>query len=128
MSMTPRQRTRTGWFLTLSGFLACPCHLVVTLPLAVAVLSGTALGGWIATHQGAIALGTTLYFLGALALGMTLLLSRARPTHHMRQEAQLAGGPACERRSMGSTDSTVSAESTQTTAAGNTAAPAADLR
>jgi hypothetical protein len=57
-----------------TGFLACPCHLVITLPLAVALLGGTALGGWIATHQGAIALGATRYFVGALIVG-TMRLS-----------------------------------------------------
>jgi mercuric ion transport protein len=75
--MQPRHRTLTGWFFTVTCFLACPCHLVVTLPLAAALLGGTALGGWIATHEGAIALGATLYFVGALALGATLLLTRA---------------------------------------------------
>jgi hypothetical protein len=74
--MQPRRRTGAGWFFTVTGFLACPCHLVITLPLAVALRGGTALGGWIATHQGAIALGATLYFVGALALGATLLLAR----------------------------------------------------
>jgi hypothetical protein len=70
------RRKGTGWFFTVTGFLACPCHLVVTLPLAVALLSGTTLGGWIATHEGGIALGATIYFVGALALGMTLLSMR----------------------------------------------------
>ena len=65
-----------GWFLTVTGVLACPCHLVITLPLAVALLGGTALGGWIATHEGAIAVGAGVYFIGALAVGMTLLSLR----------------------------------------------------
>ena len=69
------RRTITGWFLAVTGFLACPCHLVITLPLAAAALSGTALGGWIATHQGAIFLGASIYFIGALAAGATLLLA-----------------------------------------------------
>lgn len=69
-------RTVGGWLLTITGFLACPCHLVVTLPIAVALLGGTSLGGWIATHQGAIALGASIYFVGALALGGTLLIGR----------------------------------------------------
>jgi len=60
------RRTTTGWFFTVTGFLACPCHLVITLPLAAALLSGTALGGWIATHQGAIFVGASIYFIGAL--------------------------------------------------------------
>ena len=68
------RRTITGWFLAVTGFLACPCHLVITLPLAAALLSGTALGGWIAGHQGAIVVGASIYFIGALAVGATLLL------------------------------------------------------
>src|SRR5260370_11346729 len=69
------RRTITGWFLAVTGFLACPCHLVITLPLAAALLSGTALGGWITTHQGAIVVGASIYFVGALAAGVTLLLA-----------------------------------------------------
>ncbi len=68
-------RTLTGWFLGITGFLACPCHLVITLPLAAALLSGTALGGWITTHQGAIFVGASIYFVGALTAGATLLLA-----------------------------------------------------
>ncbi len=69
------RRTITGWFLAITGFLACPCQLVITLPLAAALLSGTALGGWIAGHQGAIFIGASIYFVGALAAGATLLLA-----------------------------------------------------
>jgi MerE protein len=69
------RRTVTGWFLAVTSFLACPCHLVITLPLAAALLSGTALGSWIITHQGAIAIGASNYFIGALAAGATLLLA-----------------------------------------------------
>jgi hypothetical protein len=69
------QRTISGWFLAVTGFVACPCHLVLTLPLAAALLSGTALGGWITTHQGAIVVGASMYFVGALAAGAMLLLA-----------------------------------------------------
>jgi mercuric ion transport protein len=69
------RRALIGGFLAVTGFLACPCHLVITLPLAAALLGGTALGGWIATHQGAILVGATIYFIGALAGGATLLLA-----------------------------------------------------
>src|SRR5262245_37478642 len=71
------RRTITGWFLAVTGFLACPCHLVITLPLAAALLSGTVLVGWIVEHQGAIVVGATMYFVGALAAGATLLLVHA---------------------------------------------------
>ena len=70
-----RHKVRIRFFLV-TGFLACPCHLVITLPLAAAVLGGTALGGWIATHQGVITVGASLYFVGALVVGGVLLLSR----------------------------------------------------
>jgi hypothetical protein len=69
------RRRMSGWFFTITGFLACPCHLVITLPLAVALLSGTALGGWMATHEGAITIGASIYFVGALVIGVTLLLA-----------------------------------------------------
>jgi hypothetical protein len=69
------RRTISGWFLAVTGFLACPCHLVVTPPLAAALLSGTALGGWITSHQGAIVVGASMYFVGALAACATLLLA-----------------------------------------------------
>jgi hypothetical protein len=72
------RRTITGWFLAVTGFLACPCHLVITLPLATALLSGTALGGWMVGHQGAIVVGASLYFVSALATGATLLLTHNR--------------------------------------------------
>jgi hypothetical protein len=68
------RRTLMGWFFATTGFLACPCHLVITLPLTAALLSGTALGGWIAGHQGAIFVGASIYFIGALAGAATLLL------------------------------------------------------
>jgi mercuric ion transport protein len=78
-----------GWFLTVTGFLACPCHLVITLPLAAALLSGTALGGWIAGHQGAIVVGASIYFIGALAAGAVLLLTDkgalASTAEHLRE-------------------------------------------
>jgi mercuric ion transport protein len=97
------RRTITGWFLAVTGFLACPCHLVVTLPLAVALLSGTALGGWITTHQGAIVVGASMYFVGALAAGAILLLTHTgalAPTTGQRSEdsgddARAAIGAEC---------------------------------
>src|SRR5258708_23219931 len=69
------RRIITGWFLAVTGFLACPCHLVITLPLAAALLGGTAVGGWIAGHEGAIFIGASIYFISVLAAGATLLLA-----------------------------------------------------
>lgn len=33
-----------GYVLTATAFIACPCHLVFLLPLALGLLGGTALG------------------------------------------------------------------------------------
>ena len=57
------RRTPVGWFLAVTGFLACPCHLIITLPLAAALLGGTVLGGWIAGRQGTILAVAGFYFL-----------------------------------------------------------------
>jgi hypothetical protein len=81
------RRAIAGWFFAVTGFLACPCHLVVTLPLAIGLLGGTALGGtalggWIAAHQGAIALAAGVYFAGALALAAVLLARTGQLSPH----------------------------------------------
>ena len=70
------RRTFSGWFFAVTGVIACPCHLVFTLPLAIALLSGTALGGWIATHEGFITLGAVIYFVGALILATLMFTAR----------------------------------------------------
>jgi hypothetical protein len=57
--------------------LTCPCHLVFTLPLAVALLGGTALGGWITRHQGAMLVVAPLYFIGVLTLAAVLFMGGA---------------------------------------------------
>jgi mercuric ion transport protein len=82
------RRILVGWFLAATGFLACPCHLVITLPLAVALLGGTALGGWIAGHPGMIFAGASIYFIGALLGGATLLLAGKSTRIHVRAAAE----------------------------------------
>jgi hypothetical protein len=65
------QQTVSGWFLVVTGALACAYHPTIALPLAAALLSGTVLGGWIARHQGAIAVGASTDFIVALAVRAT---------------------------------------------------------
>lgn len=74
---TTAKRAVVGWCFTSTGFLTCPCHLVITIPLLMALLSGTAAGGWIAAHTGAIAVGASISFVGGLAVGAFLLLVRS---------------------------------------------------
>ncbi len=68
-----------GAVLAVTGVLACPCHLVVTLPLLAGLLAGTALGNFLTHHVGLVYTGAGLYFVGALALGYWFWFGPNRP-------------------------------------------------
>jgi hypothetical protein len=67
-----------GVVLTVTGFLACPCHLIITLPLLISLLAGTALGSFLSRHTGLVFTGAGIYFVVALALGAWFLFGPAR--------------------------------------------------
>lgn len=73
-----------------AGILAavtCPCHV----PILLALLAGTSLGGVLAAHAGLVAGALTLVFLGALAF--LFLANRDAPrTPTEDAGADLAGG------------------------------------
>jgi len=52
----------------LVALVACPCHLVFTLPLLLALTGGTAFGGWLLLNQRFIWLAATVIFIGGLML------------------------------------------------------------
>lgn len=60
-------------FFFITGLLACPCHLPVTLPLLLALTAGTALGTFLSENVWLIAGVSTIYFLAALTLGFRYL-------------------------------------------------------
>lgn len=62
-----------NYFFIITGFLACPCHLPITLPLLIALTAGTALGAFLANNVWLIGALSTVYFIGALALGFGML-------------------------------------------------------
>jgi mercuric ion transport protein len=68
-----------GVVLTVTGFLACPCHLIITLPLLISLLAGTALGSFLSRNIGLMYTGAGIYFVVALALGYWFLFGLARP-------------------------------------------------
>jgi hypothetical protein len=76
-----------GVVLTVTGFLACPCHLIVTLPLLASLLAGTALGSFLTHNTGLVYTGAGLNFVVALALGYRFLFG---PAHRKRD-----AGTAC---------------------------------
>lgn len=67
-----------GVVLAVTGVLACPCHLVVTLPLLAGLLAGTALGNFLTHNPGLVYTGASIYFIGALALGYWFWVNPAR--------------------------------------------------
>jgi mercuric ion transport protein len=65
-----------GYLLTGTALIACPCHLVFLLPVALGVLGGTALGAVLAANTGLVVAAATIYFVGALGTGLYLLNRR----------------------------------------------------
>ena len=66
--------------MAVTGFLACPCHLPITLPLVLGVLGGTGIGGFIGANTGLIYGIFTGYFIVGIGVGMYLLNRRRRVT------------------------------------------------
>jgi hypothetical protein len=67
-----------GVALTVTGFLACPCHLIITLPLLISLLAGTALGSFLSRNTGLVYTGAGIYFVVAIALGAWFLFGPKR--------------------------------------------------
>lgn len=74
-----------GTLLLVTGFLACPCHLIITLPLLLSLLAGTALGSFLSRNTGFVSLGAGLSFVLALALGAMLLFGPQRKPREKQQ-------------------------------------------
>jgi hypothetical protein len=86
-------RRVAGVLFTITGILACPCHLLITLPLLASLLAGTALGAALLQRPLILALAT-LYFVGALAIGGWLLFGEER-RRHAGGAAPPAACPTC---------------------------------
>lgn len=69
-------KTITGYLLTATALIACPCHLVFTLPLALGLLGGTAFGAALGANTWLVVAGATVYFVVALGAGLYLLNRR----------------------------------------------------
>lgn len=62
-----------GWGAVAIGFITCPCHLPITLPLAISLTAGTGAGAWLTDNTALIWGAFTVLFLGGLAVGFQLL-------------------------------------------------------
>jgi len=63
------QKIRSGVMFVLSA-ITCPCHLPLTLPLALVLLAGTPAAVWITQNVGWVYGGMTILFLVSLAFGL----------------------------------------------------------
>ena len=61
-----------GGVLLVTGFIACPCHLIITLPLVLGLLAGTGVGAILAANTGWVYGIAGGYFVVALAAGWYL--------------------------------------------------------
>lgn len=86
-------RRTGGKLLIITGVLACPCHLIVTLSLLASLMAGTALGSFLSRNTGLVFIFAGIYFIVALLLGYWLLFGPARRTSTM-EEACLTCAPA----------------------------------
>lgn len=74
-----------GGVLTVTGFIACPCHFPLTLPLLLGVLAGTTVGSFIGANTGLIYGVATAYFIAVVGAGWYLL-----------NRKQMTQGAACD--------------------------------
>jgi len=58
----------------LVALIACPCHLVFTLPLLLALTGGTAFSAWLLANQRFLWLALTVIFIGSLLLAFYWLM------------------------------------------------------
>ena len=77
-----------GGVLVVTGFIACPCHLVITLPLILGVLGGTGLGAFLSDNQGLVYGVATGYFIVGLAGGIYLWNRKKSKTGQSRLPSQ----------------------------------------
>ncbi len=81
-----------GGVLFVTGFIACPCHLVITLPLVLGLLAGTGVGAILAENTGFVYGIAGGYFIVALAAGWYLLnrkKSKAGPAGRLPAEGKV---------------------------------------
>lgn len=67
-----------GYLLLITGFIACPCHLIITAPIILGIVGGTALGVFLTRNAILIIALLAIYFIVALVFGFRYLESDRR--------------------------------------------------
>ncbi|MBI2170969.1 MAG: hypothetical protein HYU30_02955 [Chloroflexi bacterium] len=79
--------------LTITGFIACPCHLPLTLPILLGVLGGTGVGSFIGAHKGLIYGLATGYFILGIGVGVYLWNRKVNSAQQATCELPLQTAP-----------------------------------
>ena len=77
-----RGRGIAKWALLVTGFVVCPCHYPITLPILAALFSGTTAGVILSEQTGLLFLVGTIYFAAAIAIGLALYARRSPQGEH----------------------------------------------
>ncbi len=62
-----------GYLAAGLALIACPCHLVVTLPLILSLTAGTGMGVYLKQNPGLVVVVSIIVFIGGLVLAMRWL-------------------------------------------------------
>ena len=65
-----------------TGVLACPCHLPITLPIVAVLAGGTGLGALLVENPAVVAVVLAIYFVSAIGAGWWLLQRKAATLAH----------------------------------------------
>ena len=66
-------RTIRGYLAGIVAFMACPCHLPISLPLLIGLTGGAAFSAWLAHNLFLVAAVSMVLFIGAAALAIKWL-------------------------------------------------------
>ena len=83
--------------LAITGLVACPCHLPLTLPLLLALLGGTGAAAFITTHLGLLYGLAAAYFIASLAGAWLLWEGHARFPPKKENLGPGSGHPSADR-------------------------------
>ena len=74
-----------GGVLLVTGLIACPCHLIITLPLVLGLLAGTGAGAILGAKTGLVYGIAGGYFIVALTAGWYLLNRKKSSVNQARR-------------------------------------------